>query len=103
MDEHLAHHLAWHRLYYRALRGATITSASAELGEDEDGLTDECWPTLTATLANGDKVTLEVSQDEEGNGPGFLFGLPMPTQEETKVRAKFLLVDIKAGKERAKA
>lgn len=29
------------------------------------------------TLDDGSKV--EVSQDPEGNGPGFLFGLPKPT------------------------
>jgi len=100
MNEHLTHHLAFHRLYYAALKGATITAAGVELGEDEHGTGNDCWPTITATLANGDKVKLEVSQDEEGNGPGFLFGLPMPTQEETKEKAKLILVGIKAVKER---
>lgn len=62
--------------YYGQLAGATIDKV--ELVQDEyDSYTK--WPTLHATLADGSKVKLEVSQDEEGNGAGFLFGLPMPT------------------------
>ena len=33
------------------------------------------WPTFTAKKGK-DTFTLEVSQDPEGNGEGFLFGLP---------------------------
>ena len=45
--------------------------------EDEMGY-PEVWPTLTMTNPKypGVKLKVEVSQDPEGNGPGFLFGLP---------------------------
>lgn len=38
------------------------------------GVTKEDYPFFT--LDDGSKI--EVSRDEEGNGPGFLFGLPRP-------------------------
>lgn len=33
-------------------------------------------------------MTIEVSQDEEGNGPGFLFGLPSPGTSVTTIKLK---------------
>ena len=70
--------------YYASLKGATITKV--ELIPDEEW-PDHFWPTFTVKTkairktATRDAVpaqmlTVEVSQDEEGNGPGFLFGLP---------------------------
>ena len=40
------------------------------------------WPTFTMTK-DGETFTIEVSQDEEGNGAGFLFGLPDPNVKMT--------------------
>jgi hypothetical protein len=37
------------------------------------------FPVIVARRRNGETFTLEVSRDEEGNGPGFLFGLPYPS------------------------
>jgi hypothetical protein len=37
---------------------------------------------ISAALADGRSVILEVDRDEEGNGPGFLFGLPAPRPVE---------------------
>jgi len=60
--------------YYGVLVGATITKAT--IGEqDEEG---ETWPVFEVKLKDGTKLELELSQDEEGNGPGFMFGLPTP-------------------------
>lgn len=75
--------------YYGFLVGATCTKA--EIGPpDDEG--DE-WPKLTfakvldapltldgTRYIKGEQVTfeVEVSRDEEGNGPGFLYGLPAP-------------------------
>lgn len=36
------------------------------------------FPAFTVRTPAGDVFTVEVSRDEEGNGPGFLFGLPTP-------------------------
>jgi hypothetical protein len=57
--------------YYSQLIGGKITGFHLTLGEGE------LWPTFTVKV--GKKTyTIELSQDEEGNGPGFLFGLPTP-------------------------
>jgi len=56
--------------YYTQLVGAKITGF--ELVQDDE---DVLWPTFTAKKGK-DTFTIEVSQDEEGNGEGFLFGLP---------------------------
>jgi hypothetical protein len=64
--------------YFKALDGATISNVRMvqEEGEYAD---HEWWPTFDVTLKDGTKLEdLAVSQDEEGNGPGFLFGLPTP-------------------------
>lgn len=75
--------------YYGFLIGATCTGF--KLRDDEEG--GDPWPVLTfekvadanieidgQRTAEGEKLTfeVEVSQDEEGNGAGFLFGLPGP-------------------------
>ena len=76
--------------YYASLKGATISKV--ELIPDEEW-PDHFWPTFTVKTKATHKtktrdavpaqtLTVEVSQDEEGNGPGFLFGLPHPKQPE---------------------
>jgi hypothetical protein len=62
---------SWAQKYYEGAIGLTIVGVEI----DEDGFpvllcTDKARPAV--------EVRLEVSQDEEGNGPGFLFGLPTP-------------------------
>lgn len=64
--------------YLKPLVGATVESVGAN--DDEDGY--EPWPTITVRAADGRRYELEISRDEEGNGPGFVFGLPMPEPEE---------------------
>ena len=54
--------------YYKNLIGHTITEA----GVGKDGF--PYFKTKKGSL----EFTCEVSQDPEGNGPGFLFGLPTP-------------------------
>jgi len=63
--------------YYSSLEGATILSFDGMTGEEAD-IGISAFPTFTAKLKNGLKVTLEISQDPEGNGGGFIFGLPHP-------------------------
>lgn len=60
--------------YYGQLVGFTVTQVEQKV-EDMGGY-EEVWPQIT--LKKGPKeIQLEVSRDEEGNGPGFLFGLEM--------------------------
>jgi len=59
----------WMMKYLKPLEGRTIKKT----GVDKDG-----FPYFT--LDDGTKI--EVSCDEEGNGPGFLFGLHVPIDTE---------------------
>ena len=61
----------FYQQYYGQLVGGTITEVNMKAGEY-----DQLWPNIRVEMPNGDIFNLEVSQDEEGNGPGFLFGLP---------------------------
>lgn len=64
--------IAWYGNYFGQLVGATITGFT--LVKDDD--MGDFWPTFKVKLAGGEEIEVEVSQDEEGNGPGWLFGLP---------------------------
>ena len=64
--------------YYGSLVGATITKVTISDDDDEGN----SWPVFDVTLKAGTKLELELSQDEEGNGPGFMFGLPTPNSKE---------------------
>ena len=70
-------HLKWLRSYYGSLRGFKCVSVSVKMEDDGYGM-PEPWPRLTFENARGERLVIEVSRDEEGNGPGFLFGLPLP-------------------------
>jgi hypothetical protein len=72
--------------YYRSLIGATVVHV--ELKESEDGWSREPWPVITV-MKQGQKFELEVSQDYEGNGPGFLFGLPVPEEGTYEPRGEY--------------
>lgn len=64
-------HVRWLTNYYSFLLDAKVTKV--EMREDEDGL----WPTITIEK-DGEVFEIEISRDEEGNGPGFIHGLPFP-------------------------
>ena len=64
--------------YYGSLVGATINRVTIGKPDDEG----YSWPWFDVTLEDGTKLELELSQDEEGNGPGFMFGLPDPNSKE---------------------
>jgi len=67
----------WIREYLKPLVGCTITKVDANV---EDEL--EVWPAIQVTTKLGQVFNLEISQDEDGNGPGFIFGLPTPQPME---------------------
>lgn len=56
----------WAR-YYKQLEGGVI---------GKTGFTDDGFPFFAVKLKDGTEVLCEISQDPEGNGPGFLHGLP---------------------------
>jgi len=59
---------AFYKKYYASLKGATIVEV--------DGGAE--FPAFTIKTPSGETFVVEVSRDPEGNGPGFLFGLPTP-------------------------
>jgi len=65
----------WLEKYLQPLTGGEITKV--ETFQEYGGV----WPRLY--VKNGDEeYVLEISQDPEGNGPGFIFGLPDPAAAE---------------------
>ena len=62
--------------YYSELIGATIDSF--QMVVEDNTYNVEFWPTFIVTLKNGESRVLQISQDPEGNGPGFIFGLTNP-------------------------
>lgn len=64
----------WKLKYYSFLKGAKILNV--EIFEDDsfDGPSRN-WVVITIEK-DGIKYELQPSRDEEGNGPGFIFGLP---------------------------
>ena len=73
-------HGKWLQEYYGVLHLARIIKV--EVYEDEHDY-GAFWPRFHVILYDeekgfGEKLVLEISQDEEGNGPGFIFGLPFP-------------------------
>ena len=69
--------------YYKQLEGYTVEQAF--LGAD-DGYGGK-FPTLVLARAGYPSIKIEVSRDEEGNGPGFLFIGDLKTAEEAKKSA----------------
>ena len=58
----------FYQKYYKSLEGVTIKTS---------GLSEDYFPFFTFDK-DGKEFRCEISQDPEGNGPGFLFGLPRP-------------------------
>jgi hypothetical protein len=69
---------AYWRAYYGQLEGATIVNY---LGDDEYG-----FPTLMIKYPDGNLYEVQISQDPEGNGGGFLF-LPFDPNMDAYDRA----------------
>ena len=75
---------SWQGNHPKIHSSAFISESAYVVGSVEVGENSSVWP---ATVIRGDSgkiivgkntYTVEVSQDEEGNGAGFLFGLPDP-------------------------
>ncbi len=61
--------------YYGSLEGATILKFNG-FTNDDDPMSN--FPSFEVKFKDGSISTIEISQDEEGNGGGFIFGLPTP-------------------------
>lgn len=61
--------------YYASLEGATIVRFNG-MNLDESG--GNGFPSYTVRFADGSEGNIEISQDAEGNGGGFIFGLVAP-------------------------
>jgi hypothetical protein len=89
MSKHRDIERKWMIEYMTPAVGCTIY----EVGVTEDDEFGDAFPYLkirraaTAT-AEAEEFTLEVSRDEEGNGPGHLFGLPSPGSSVTTIKLK---------------
>lgn len=66
--------------YYKPLVGMTIVDIAvvSDLDGDDIDPWGQDWLVIQAIDRKGNSYRLEVSQDPEGNGPGFIFGLPNP-------------------------
>lgn len=68
-SEHVEKVLPFWQNEWADLIGATITGIEAT----SDGGDDYLWPTLVVSTPDGKTLKVEVSMDEEANGPGYLF------------------------------
>lgn len=61
--------------YYRPLVGMMVLAVADTVPAADSGASDDSWPVLLVSHPDAPEYEfqLEVSQDPEGNGPGFLF------------------------------
>jgi hypothetical protein len=74
----------FYKRYYNQLVGSTIIEFVGMNLSDEDkrlGMGPE-FPCFKVRLKDGTYGLIEVSRDEEGNGGGFIFGLPLPNMDD---------------------
>lgn len=74
----------FYQKYYSQLEGGKIV-VSGVVAEEDPFSGVQFWPTFHVLMPDGTRYVLEVSQDPEGNGPGFLFGLPTGIREQMEV------------------
>lgn len=73
-NDRLKQQADWYGKYYGQLTGATILQTIIGI-DPEFG---DVWPNFKVKLENGDELEIQIQRDEEGNGPGFISGIPMP-------------------------
>ena len=64
----------WNK-YYGSFVGAKILSFEGMNTEDDMG---DGFPEFGVKFSNGEVGIISISQDPEGNGGGFIFGLALP-------------------------
>ncbi len=78
-DHHAAKAAEFYKRYYSQLEGAKIISFKGKIGLE---CSEDSFPQFSVRLANGKLIKIEISQDEEGNGGGFIFGLNYPDMSD---------------------
>ena len=68
--------------YYKDLEGATILKF---IGMNTDEDFGDGFPTYQVKFASGEVGEISISQDPEGNGGGFIFGLAQPEPEKVSI------------------
>jgi len=75
-----ARSVEFYKRYYSQLEGAKIVSFKGMI--DLECSEDQSFPQFSVRLANGKLIKIEISQDEEGNGGGFIFGMNYPDMSD---------------------
>lgn len=79
-DHHAAKAAEFYKRYYSQLEGAKIVKFKGMVEDEYSEHSD--FPQFSVRLANGQLIKIEISQDEEGNGGGFIFGLNYPDMSD---------------------
>ena len=75
-----ARSVEFYKRYYSQLEGAKIISFKGMIEDEYSEHSD--FPQFSVRLANGQLIKIEISQDEEGNGGGFIFGMNYPDMSD---------------------
>lgn len=70
---------SFYKRYYSQLIGAEIVGFKLVPDKYDEW---NAWPTFTVRR-DGKTFDIEISRDEEGNGAGFIFGLPALPEKRT--------------------
>jgi hypothetical protein len=68
--------VTWTEKYLKPLEGLKVVKT----GQSPDGFPKIVFEGKSKMTGKKERFECEVSQDGEGNGPGFIFGLPRPTE-----------------------
>ena len=79
--QHLLIEDFWLRGYYSSLINCRVVGVKVNSQVDDYG--QELWPVIVFEDASGEQFECEISRDPEGNGAGFLFGLPQYVLPDT--------------------
>ena len=74
---------AFYNRYYKQLEGAKIVRYY--------GMSEGEFPSFELELPNCQIIKIEISQDPEGNGGGFIFGLESPDMSDWDKRGAALM------------
>jgi hypothetical protein len=72
----------WQKMYYGNLINCKVVGVKTEVDEYSSGV----WPVILFEDQFGTIFEATVSRDPEGNGPGFMFGLPEVSNEANMER-----------------
>jgi hypothetical protein len=93
LNEHYAARSAeFYKRYYSQLEGAKIVKFKGMVEDEYSEHSD--FPQFSVRLANGQLIKIEISQDEEGNGGGFIFGMNYPDMSDWTVKTAVIMAEL---------